>query len=112
MNIPNAFLSEIVIIAVEAVIFFPFVIIDYLIAKKIAGLGFSVKNRVKYPVAIAAMLACGLIVFCVLGHGFDFSVFDNDVYAALVIVSALCAFGAALPIYDFIRYKILKNKHR
>lgn len=107
----HGFLTEIIIVAIEAVIFFPFNIIDYLIVKKITGLGFSGKNRMKIPVAIAAMFICGLIVFCILGHGFDFAVFDNDIYTALVVVSALCAFGMALPICDFIRYKILKNKY-
>ncbi len=113
----HGFLTEIIIVAIEAVIFFPFTIIDYLIVKKIIGMGFSDKNRIKFPIAIAAMFVCGLIVFCILGHGFDFAVFDNDIYTALVVVSALCAFGMALPICDFIRYKficykILNNKKK
>lgn len=104
--------SEIVIIAIEAVIFFPFAVIDYRITRKIVCLGFSDKNPMKYPVAIAAMFACGLIVWCILGAGFDFAVFDNDIDAALVVVSALLTFGMALPICDFMRYKKLKNKRR
>ena len=109
----HGFATEIVIIVIEAVIFFPFCLIDYRIVKKITGLGFSDKkfNRVKYLVAIVSMFVCGLIVFCILGDGFDFAVFDNDIYTALVVVSALGSFGMALPICDFIRYTILKNKH-
>lgn len=106
----QGFVTEIVIIGIEAVIFFPFNMLDYWIVKKITGLGFSSKNRLKIPIAIVAMFVCGLIVFCILGSGFDFAVFDNDIYTALVIVSALCAFGMAMPICDFIRYKILKSK--
>lgn len=106
----NGFLSEIVIIAIEAVIFFPFVIIDDRIVKEITRMGFSGKNRAKIPVAIAAMFICGFIVFCILGHGFDFAVFESDIHTALVVVSALCAFGMAFPVCDYIRYRILKGK--
>ena len=109
----HGFLTEIIIVVLEAVIFFPFIIIDYRIIKKIAIFGVSDKkfNLVKYPVAAIFMFLFGLILWCVLEFGFDIAVFDNDIYTALVVVTALCAFGMALPVCDFIRYKILKNKY-
>lgn len=106
----HGFASEIFILAIEAVIFLPFIMTDCRIIEKIAALGYSEKNPAKYPVAAVSMFACGLIVFCILGSGFDFAVFDSDLNTALVVVSALCAFGMALPICDFVRYRLLKHK--
>lgn len=119
-NLLNAWVDGIVgeigFFIVAAIIMLPFVIVDFVISRKISRLKpeedskiLKKFNTIKGIASSAAAIAVAVIIGCIMQFAFKIDVLEDDLSSLVILVSALSVLPLTMCIFDLVRYFKLKK---